>query len=299
MCGTLMRAQAPHVLRRPALPRSEALPSPPAADLLPDTLPCPSYAFPTPLAFSCPPQRRRSARRKKTRDAARRRVRHRDGALPCGGPGLATGLGWDGWEDEDAPSPFACCLTAVKLVQRAPAPRRAMRRCSLGRVGADAGAGELTFSTLSAASGVSRVPASPRALCKAANVRGGASAPTPVAFARTAMTPGRRALVTAQEGARVRAGSSAFLHAAITRPCARRSAFAASRALGPAPSASSLRARSPAPSAPSPSICVPRSVLPSANSSGSSLTACERLDWGRRRVSRYPGAATWARARSR
>jgi hypothetical protein len=35
VCGTLMRAQAPHAPRRPALPLSEALPSPPAADLLP------------------------------------------------------------------------------------------------------------------------------------------------------------------------------------------------------------------------------------------------------------------------
>jgi hypothetical protein len=162
----------------------------------------PVYLLP-PLAFSRPPQCRRSARRNQTRDAARRRVRHRDGGLPCGGPSLATGL-WDGWEDEDAPSPFACCLTAVKLVQRAPTPRRAMRRCSLGRVGADAGAGGLAFATLSAASGVSRAPASPRALCKVANVRAGASAPTPVAFARggDARAPRARDAAGGRAGAR-------------------------------------------------------------------------------------------------
>jgi hypothetical protein len=197
MCGTLMRAQAPHVPPRPALPRSEALSTPSAADLLPDTQSCISYAFPTPLAFLRPPQRRRSARKKKRRDAARRRVRHRDSALPCGGPDLATGLGWDGWEDEDAPSPFGCCLAAVKLVQRAPAPRRAMRRCPLGRVGADAGAGGLALSTLSAASGVSRAPASPRALCKTANVRGG----------RAPRRPSRSHAPRARDGAGGRAGA--------------------------------------------------------------------------------------------
>jgi hypothetical protein len=65
MCGTLMRVQARHVPRQPALSRSEALLFPPATDLLPDKPPCPSYAFSTPLAFSRPPQRRRSARQRR------------------------------------------------------------------------------------------------------------------------------------------------------------------------------------------------------------------------------------------
>jgi hypothetical protein len=216
--GELTNAQIPHALQRSPLPALNPFFLSPVAKLLPLA---PVSRFPS-LQLHLD-------QRLCLADKTRLQMSMR------GSLSLATGLGWSDSEDQNTPSLLRRRLSAAKLFHHAHAPGKPMRSWSLDHTGTDA-AGRLVVldgvhcegvNVLSIASAASVIAS---AHCLSADVRSVKSVlgycpdddwahVTPVPL--PPFTPARRALVLAQEGARV----GAILHC-TQRPRARERAGA-------------------------------------------------------------------------